>query len=215
LHLVLFVVLMYFIHYAKIHVSEPSVFKCGPVRTQNGVSWVAGRSIRTSFLLLSCSANYQQSASAAELFNELSAERFICWVIQRIISVARQLLSSANYQQTASAAELYSELSEKRFSCRVVQRIISTYLQQLSFTANCQQSASAAEFNELSALRFSCWVVQRTSENNASAAGLYSELSADFVSSWVLQRIVSRALQLLSCTANCQNNASGAGLYNV
>jgi hypothetical protein len=139
---VLFVVLLYFVHHVKIHVSYPSVFKCGPVRTRNGVSWVDGRSIRTSFLLMSCSPNYQQSSSAAE-FSELSAERFSCWV-QLIISRALQLLSSANYQQSASAAKLFSELSAERFSCWV-QLIISRALQLPSCSANYQRSASAAE----------------------------------------------------------------------
>jgi hypothetical protein len=73
----LFVVLPYCVHRAKIHVSEHSLFQCGPVRTRSGVSCVAGRSVRTLFLLLSYSANYQQSSSAAE-FSELSAERFSC-----------------------------------------------------------------------------------------------------------------------------------------
>jgi len=153
MHFVLFVVLLYFVHRAKIHVSEPTLFKCGPVRTPNCVSWVAGRSVRTSFLLLCCSANYQQSASAAELFSELSAWRFSCWVVQRIISRALQLLTcSANHQKSASAAELYSEFSGERFSWWVVQRVVSRALQLLSCIGNSQQSASAAKlFSELSA----------------------------------------------------------------
>ena len=77
-----------------------------------------------------CTANYQNSASAAELFSESSAERFSFWVVQRIISRAHQLLScTANYQQSTSAAELYSELSAEHFSCWVVQRTIRRALQ--------------------------------------------------------------------------------------
>jgi len=107
----------------------------GDLSDHHFCSWVVERIISRAFQLLSCSANYQQSA-------------FSCWV-QRIISRALQLLScSANYQQIA-------------FSCWV-QRIISRALHPQSCSANYQQSSSAAAlFSELTAQHFSCWVVQR------------------------------------------------------
>jgi len=63
LHYLLYVVLLYFVHHAKIHVSDPWVFKRGPVRTRERRQ-------------LSCWAICQNIISTAELFSELSAELF-------------------------------------------------------------------------------------------------------------------------------------------
>jgi hypothetical protein len=171
--------------------------------------WVVQRILSRALHLLSCSANSQQGASAAELFSEFSAGRFSCWVVQRILkrrfsywvvqgilSRELQLLSySVSYQQNSSAAELFSELSAGRFNCWVVQRILSRALQVLSCSANYQRSSSAANFSELTAQHLSCWVVQRTiiTAHELSPSATYQSRTPNYR---VVQRTIRTALQL-------------------
>ena len=101
------------------------------ISAENYRCWTVQWTVRTSLLplsfkriisrelrLLSCSANYQQSTSAVELYRKLSEQHFSCWVIRRIIRTTRKLpCFSTTYQNRTPTTELFSELSEKHFSC--------------------------------------------------------------------------------------------------
>ena len=96
-----------------------------------------------------------RGTASAELPADPSERHLCCWVVQRIISRALQLLSSTHYQNSTWAVNFFVEISERHINCWGLKRRIRAGLQLQSYSANYQNSTSVAPsiFTSSSVLR--------------------------------------------------------------